>query len=106
MFGEAVPYHSGLTCLIKGHGNFNPDNAYRINKRDKTTSKQNFLKELEIVNGTAVLLIRNPYHVIYSYRNYVDKGMAGHSDESKFFGPGLSWLQIDISIYQKQISKS
>ena len=91
MFGEAVPYHSGLTCLIKGHGHFNPDSAYRINMRDKITTRQEFLKELEIVNGTAVLLIRNPYHVIYSYRNYVDKGMAGgHSDESKFFGPGLS----------------
>ena len=100
MFGEAVPYHSGLTCLIKGHGHFNPISAYGINKRDQITSRQHFIKELEIVNGIAVLLIRNPYNVIYSYRNYIDKGMAGHSDESKFFGPGLSWLQIDISIDQ------
>ena len=79
-----------MTCLIKGHGHFNPGGSNRINKRDRTTSRQDFLNELEIVNGRALLLIRNPYHVIYSYRNYVDKGMAGHTDESKFFGPGLS----------------
>ena len=81
---------------MKGHGNFNPHGVYKMNARDKSTSRLDFFKELKIVNGRVVLLIRNPYHVIYSYRNYVDKGMAGHSDESKFFGPGLSWLQIDI----------
>ena len=83
-----VPYDSGLTCLIKGHGNFNPDGVYRMNKRDKITSRIDFPKELKIVNGRAVLLIRNPYHVIYSYRNYVDKSLVGHADESKFIGSG------------------
>ena len=83
-----MPYNSGLTCLMKGHGNFNPNDLPRINKRDQLTTRQDFLNELEIVERKAVLLMRNPYHVIYSYKSYVDKGWAEHADESKFFGPG------------------
>ena len=75
---------------MKGHGHFNPDGPYVINKRDKTTSREHFLNELKIVEKRAILLIRNPYHVIYSYRNYVENGLIGHADELHFLGTGKS----------------
>ena len=89
-----MPYDSGLTCLMKGHGHFNPDGVYKINAGVQATSRLDFSKELKIVNGRVVLLLRNPYNVIYSYRNYVDKGLVGHADESKFIGSGMDWSQI------------
>ena len=87
---------------MKGHGNFNPHGVYKMNARDKSTSRLDFSKELKIVNGRVVLLIRNPYHVIYSYRNYVDKGFADHADESRFAGSGMNWLQIYINFKVKK----
>ena len=87
-FGESVPYDSGLVTLIKGHGNFNPEDQQRINHRDKTTSRQMFQDEMRITENNAIVIIRNPYHVIYSYKNYIEKGSSDHADESQFFGPG------------------
>ena len=97
-----MPYTLGLTCLMKGHGHFNPHGVFIMNARDKSTSRLDFLKELKIVNGRVVLLMRNPYHVIYSYRNYVDKGFAGHANESRFTGPGMDWLQINTNFRLQQ----
>ena len=87
---------------MKGHGHFNPHGVFIMNARDKSTSRLDFLKELKIVNGRVVLLMRNPYHVIYSYRNYVDKGFAGHANESRFTGPGMDWLQINTNFRLQQ----
>ena len=100
-----MPYNSGLTCLMKGHGHFNPHGVYIMNARDKSTSRLDFSKQLNIVNGKVVLLIRNPYHVIYSYRNYVDKGFAAHADESKFNGSGMDWKQIHFNFRLKSEEK-
>ena len=82
---------------MKGHGHFNPHGVYTMNARDKYTSRLDFSKELKIVNGRVVLLMRNPYHVIYSYRNFIDKGFAGHADASRFSGSGMNWSQIYIN---------
>ena len=45
-FGEAVPFDSGLVSLIKGHGNYNPEDQQRINHRDVTTSRQDIINEM------------------------------------------------------------
>ena len=97
-YGEAVPVDSGLVTLIKGHGSFNPDGNQRINFRDKTTPDHLTSDEIRKTDNNAILLIRNPYKVIYSYRNYVDKGSSDHkgssrnwrlhADEDRFFGTG------------------
>ena len=74
--------------MIKGHGNFNPEDQQRINHRDKTTSRQAKDHEMRMTENNAIIIIRNPYHVIYSYKNYIEKGSADHADESQFFGSG------------------
>ena len=84
-----MPYDSGLVTLIKGHGNFNPEDQQRINHRDKTTSRQMFQDEMRMTENNAVVIIRNPYHVIYSYKNYIEQGgSSDHADKSQFFEPG------------------
>ena len=87
-FGEAVPFDSGLVSLIKGHGNYNPEDQQRINHRDVTTSRQDIINEMKVTENNAIIMIRNPYLAIYSYKNYIEKGSSGHADESQFFGPG------------------
>ena len=55
--------------FIKGHGHYSPlelNNTYN----EKTTSKDTTY-QMEQTNGTAILLIRNPYHAIYGYRHYM-----------------------------------
>ena len=69
LFGGDLPHNSGLTSVIKGHGHYSPlelNSTYN----EKTTSKDTTY-QMEQTNGTAILLIRNPYHAIYGYRHYM-----------------------------------
>ena len=88
LFGEAVPFDSGLVTLLKGHGNYNPDIVHRINYLEPTTLKEDLINQMRITDNKAILLIRNPYHVIYSYRNYVKKGDLIHAEHTYFYGAG------------------
>ena len=84
--GEIVPYDSGMTSVIKGHGHYSP---LGFNKRFADISKpDDTLKQMGGTQGTAILLMRNPYHAIYGYRNYLFEGHAGIADVSKFLGKG------------------
>ena len=83
-----MPFDSGLVTLIKGHGNFNPVDQQRINNFVKTTSRHVIDNQIKLTERNAILLIRNPYHVIYSYKNYIEKGSSDHAHESHFSGPG------------------
>ena len=44
--------------------------------------------QMEQTNGRAILLIRNPYHAIFGFRNHISGGHLGHADSSMFTGPG------------------
>ena len=69
LFGGDLPHNSGLTSVINGHGHYSPlelNSTYN----EKTTSKDTSY-QMEQTNGTAILLIRNPYHAIYGYRHYM-----------------------------------
>ena len=47
--------------------------------------------------GTAILLMRNPYLAIYGYRNYLFEGHKGIADVSRFLGKG----KLEIGPKQK-----
>ena len=80
-----MPYDSGLLSVIKAHGYFRVDkNNYCLNK------PEDLLNEIIWTNGKAVLLIRNPYRAIYSYRNHIlTKNVRLHGDISGFIGQGI-----------------
>ena len=68
-----MPFDSGLTSVIKGHGHQGPgDTEYQM----YSTGEK------------AILLIRNPYEAIYGYRHFHFHGQLGHADVSKFIGRG------------------
>ena len=75
-FGESLPFDSGLTSVIKGHGHQGPGD---IEFQMYSTGEK------------AILMIRNPYHAIYGYRHYTFHGQLGHADASHFIGKG-KWL--------------
>ena len=78
--GESVSYSSGLISLIKGHGNTmrrfgGGGTDFEMNKTFKD----------------AIILIRNPFEAIYSYRNFITKDLFGSiTDASVFFGEGTN----------------
>ena len=84
--GESVSYSSGLISLIKGHGN----TMKRFGGGGTDFEMNKTLK-----NG--IILIRNPFKAIHSYRIYItrlkqqrsNKDVLGSiTDASVFFGEG------------------
>lgn len=78
-YGEAVPPDCGCTSVQKTHGfalaGFVP------HEKKKTA-------EVALFNGRAVLLLRNPYEALLSYRNFLYGGHTGFAPYDRFTGPG------------------
>ena len=80
-----MPVYSGTTSLIKTHGYFNTPVT---NMRGLPSKPDDTDLMMEVTRRTGVVLIRNPFWVLYSFRNYNVMGLWGHADASKFTGPG------------------
>lgn len=78
-FGESLPYASGLTSVIKGHGYLGTFETFEDTDHQMT-----------ITHGNAILLIRNPYSAIYGFRHYYSGGHLGYAYAENFFCPGTS----------------
>ena len=85
-FGDAMPVYSGTTCLIKTHGYFNTP---ATNRRDLQTKPEHTDFHMSVTRRTGIVLIRNPFRVLYSFRNYNVMGLHGHADASEFKGTGI-----------------
>ena len=84
--GESLPFDSGHTSVIKGHGHYSP---LGFDTRTNEHSVLNdTLDQMYKTQGAAVLLMRNPYRAIYGYRHYTFAGRVRYTDVSKFFGDG------------------
>ena len=84
-FGESLHIDSGLTSVVKGHGHYT---SSFVNKKE-TSTPQDTDFQISKTKGKSILLIRNPYEAIYSYRHYdCTGGMHDQADASKFNGKG------------------
>ena len=72
-FGDGVPVISGWTSLIKTHGYFN---SPKTNKRDPQYPEDT-IKQMRLVRKTGIVLIRNPFKVLNSFRNYDQMKVRG-----------------------------
>ena len=63
-----------MTSVIKAHGS--------------TTNEGTTKSQLELTEGNAILLIRNPYKAIYGHRHLDAGGHVGYADATHFYGPG------------------
>ena len=95
--GESLPFDSGHTSVIKGHGHYSPLGF------DTRWSEQSVLNDtfdqINKTQGVAVLLMRNPYRAIYGFRHYTSGGRVQYTDVSKFFGDGKYAVSSTISLY-------
>ena len=94
-FGEAVIHNSQLTSVVKYHGHFSSNKLYH--KRGRLTQQDHVFAQINATRGNAILLIRNPYHVIYGYRNYQAGGHYGHAEIEDFEGEGISFFSRTLS---------
>lgn len=90
-FGESVPYSSGLTNVIKGHGDV---------VREFGGRGTDF--EMNRTSKDGIILIRNPFEAIYSYRNYIT-----HFDVTILFQTTFPMFNFIIqrSLQKKQVPR-
>jgi hypothetical protein len=81
-YGEAIPHDSGLVVVVKSHG-------HTTGKGDDMTREeqkgQNHIAEL---NGTAVIVVRNPFKAIIGHRHLDEGGHTGYAKRDRFAGNG------------------
>ena len=87
-YGEAVAADCGCTTVQKTHG-------FALLGQVPTSAGAR-LAEVRAFGGRAILLIRNPYEAIISYRNFLYGGHTGFAPYARFHGPGkLQPIVID-----------
>ena len=61
---------------------------------DPVTRPADTIVQMNYTQGTAILLIRNPYRVLYGYRNYNSGGHFAHAGRDAFEGQGAFTIKI------------
>jgi len=79
-YGEAVPPDCGCTAVQKTHG-FALEGFVPAKLGQRTA-------EVKLFRGRGILLLRNPYEALLSYRNFLYGGHTGFAPHSRFKGPG------------------
>jgi len=79
-YGEAVPPDCGCTAVQKTHG-FALEGFVPAKLAQRTA-------EVKLFRGRGILLLRNPYEALLSYRNFLYGGHTGFAPYSRFKGPG------------------
>lgn len=79
-YGEAVPPDCGCTAVQKTHG-FALEGLVPAGLAQRTA-------EVKLFRGRGILLLRNPYEALLSYRNFLYGGHTGFAPHSQFKGPG------------------
>ncbi|XP_065348218.1 sialate:O-sulfotransferase 2-like [Cloeon dipterum] len=87
-YGEVMPPDCGCTSVQKTHG-------FALAGMVPPTAEQK-RAELTLFKGRGVLLLRNPYEAIISYRNYLYGGHTGFAPYDSFRGP--EWEQFAIRL--------
>ena len=73
LFGDFVSYTTGLVSVIKTHGQFNTPDMKFVG--DKITNLEDTKFEMEQTSGNGIIVIRNPFMALFSYRNYIADGL-------------------------------
>ncbi|XP_014245102.1 WSCD family member AAEL009094 [Cimex lectularius] len=94
-YGEAVPPDCGCTSVQKTHGfalaGFVP---------------QEKKKSAEVLwfRGRAILLLRNPYEALLSYRNFLYGGHTGFAPNDRFRGPDWERFALRLAVVWKELA--
>ena len=79
-----------MITVVKGHGHY--FSGYQGNTGVQPVSRKNeTIEQITETNGKAIILIRNPYHVLPGYRHQLLS--PGHLEQAKasaFVGKGIA----------------
>ena len=87
LFGDSVRHTSGLVSVIRAHGQFNTPNMKFSG--DRSTKPEDTKLEMKKTSRNGIILIRNPFMVLFSYRNYIKYGLfLPSTNATLFYGEG------------------
>ena len=86
-----MAHNSSLTSVVKAHGHYSSSNLYYV---DPVTRPEDTIVQMNYTQCTAILLIRNPYRVLYGYRNYNSGGHFSHAGRDAFEGQGAFTMNL------------
>ena len=89
LFGNAVKHTSGLVSVIKAHGHFNTPDVKFFG--DSTTKPEDTRLQMDQTSRNGIVLIRNPFRALFSYRNYVTYGLLPPSTDATLFHGEGNW---------------
>ena len=91
-------------AIVDAHGYY-IEHDNNIDLKDVDWSSDYTSKEILAASGNAVILIRNPFEAIHSYRHLTYGSHAGDTTAYQFFGKGNKncFIGYDIMKYNKNI---
>ncbi|XP_021940466.1 WSC domain-containing protein 1-like isoform X2 [Zootermopsis nevadensis] len=95
-YGEAVPPDCGCTVVQKTHG-FALDGLVPAGLAQRTA-------EMKLFQGRGILLLRNPYEALLSYRNFLYGGHTGFAPHSRFRGPEWERFATQLAVVWKELA--
>ncbi|PSN56171.1 hypothetical protein C0J52_01448 [Blattella germanica] len=95
-YGEAVPPDCGCTAVQKTHG-FALEGLVPLALSQRTA-------ELRLFRGRGILLVRNPYEALVSYRNFLYGGHTGFAPHNRFKGPEWERFASQLAIVWRELA--
>ncbi|XP_071439071.1 WSCD family member AAEL009094-like [Hetaerina americana] len=95
-YGEAVPADCGCTAVQKTHG-------FALAGRVPAGAVQR-AAEVALFRGRAVLLLRNPYEALLSYRNFLYAGHTGFAPHDRFRGPEWERFASRLAVVWRELA--
>ncbi|XP_023713195.1 WSC domain-containing protein 2-like isoform X1 [Cryptotermes secundus] len=95
-YGEAVPPDCGCTAVQKTHG-FALEGSVPARLAQRTA-------EVKLFRGRGILLLRNPYEALLSYRNFLYGGHTGFAPHSQFKGPEWERFASQLAVVWKELA--
>ncbi|XP_068082080.1 uncharacterized protein [Anabrus simplex] len=95
-YGEAVPPDCGCTAVQKTHG-FSLAGLVPIGVGQRAA-------EVKLFRGRGILLVRNPYEALLSYRNFLYGGHTGFAPHNKFIGPEWERFASQLAVVWRDLA--
>lgn len=95
-YGEAVPPDCGCTAVQNTHG-FALAGLVPKYKEQRSA-------EVTLFRGRGILLLRNPYEALLSYRNYLYGGHTGLAPEDRFKGHEWEIFASGLAVVWKELA--
>ncbi|XP_049846131.1 WSC domain-containing protein 1-like [Schistocerca gregaria] len=95
-YGEAVSPDCGCTAVQKTHG-FSVAGVVPLAAAQRAA-------EVRVFRGRGILLLRNPYEALISYRNFLYGGHTGFAPRTRFQGPEWERFASQLALVWRELA--